>query len=184
MFARSIGGIIGSTCTFRPCASGVILSSKAANRNRVRAEVCRWGLACTRSRKKCPKARPARPVRSITVPIFLTGSTGYIGAHVTANLLAGYSDPLNLLVRARSTQEAQERLWRSLQLHMNFEQFEDVLHSRIRIFLGDITNAKFGLSDDDYARLIKTTDSIIHCAASLNRKSEKSCLNVNLRGTL
>src|SRR6185437_15283388 len=27
-------------------------------------------------------------------------------------------------------------------------------------------------------------DSIIHCAASLNRKSEKSCLNVNLRGTL
>jgi nucleoside-diphosphate-sugar epimerase len=28
------------------------------------------------------------------------------------------------------------------------------------------------------------TDSVIHCAASLNRKSEKSCLNVNLRGTL
>ena len=25
---------------------------------------------------------------------------------------------------------------------------------------------------------------MIHCAASLNRKSEKSCLNVNLRGTL
>jgi nucleoside-diphosphate-sugar epimerase len=31
---------------------------------------------------------------------------------------------------------------------------------------------------------VHTTDSIIHCAASLNRKSEKSCLNVNLRGTL
>ena len=30
----------------------------------------------------------------------------------------------------------------------------------------------------------RSTDSIIHCAASLNRKSEKSCLNVNLRGTL
>jgi nucleoside-diphosphate-sugar epimerase len=29
-----------------------------------------------------------------------------------------------------------------------------------------------------------TTNSVIHCAASLNRKSEKSCLNVNLRGTL
>ena len=39
-------------------------------------------------------------------------------------------------------------------------------------------------SDDDYARLVQTTDSVIHCAASLNRKSEKSCLNVNLRGTL
>ena len=31
---------------------------------------------------------------------------------------------------------------------------------------------------------MRTTDSVIHCAASLNRKSEKSCLNVNLRGTL
>ena len=40
------------------------------------------------------------------------------------------------------------------------------------------------MSRDDYDRLIHTTDSVIHCAASLNRKSEKSCLNVNLRGTL
>jgi nucleoside-diphosphate-sugar epimerase len=32
--------------------------------------------------------------------------------------------------------------------------------------------------------MVHSTDSIIHCAASLNRKSEKSCLNVNLRGTL
>jgi len=31
---------------------------------------------------------------------------------------------------------------------------------------------------------VHSTDSVIHCAASLNRKSEKSCLNVNLRGTL
>jgi nucleoside-diphosphate-sugar epimerase len=31
---------------------------------------------------------------------------------------------------------------------------------------------------------VQTTDSVIHVAASLNRKSEKACLNVNLRGTL
>jgi nucleoside-diphosphate-sugar epimerase len=40
------------------------------------------------------------------------------------------------------------------------------------------------LNRDEYDRLVHTTDSVIHCAASLNRKSEKSCLNVNLRGTL
>ena len=40
------------------------------------------------------------------------------------------------------------------------------------------------MSRDEYDRLVHTTDSVIHCAASLNRKSEKSCLNVNLRGTL
>ncbi|HTS12251.1 MAG TPA: SDR family oxidoreductase [Candidatus Limnocylindrales bacterium] len=116
--------------------------------------------------------------------IFLTGSTGYIGAHVASNLLAEHSDPLNLLVRAHDAQEARERLWRSFQLHMDFARFEDFLNSRIDIFLGDLTDSKFGLSDDDYARLVRSTDSVIHCAASLNRKSEKSCLNVNLRGTL
>jgi thioester reductase-like protein len=118
------------------------------------------------------------------VAILLTGSTGYIGAHVTANLLAEHRDPLNLLVRARDVQEARDRLWRSLQLHLDFERFHSFLDSRICIFLGDITCPKFGLSHDDYGQLVHTTDSVIHCAASLNRKSEKSCLNVNLRGTL
>ena len=116
--------------------------------------------------------------------ILLTGSTGYIGAHIASNLLADHSEPLNLLVRARSGQEARERLWRSLQLHLEFARFEEYLNSRIRIFIGDLTAAHFGLADDDYTRMVRTTDSIIHCAASLNRKSEKSCLNVNLRGTL
>ncbi len=116
--------------------------------------------------------------------IFLTGSTGYIGAHVASNLLAEHGERLNLLVRARDEQEGRERLWRSLQLHMDFPQFEDALHSCIRIFLGDITSAHFGLADAEYAELVRSTDSVIHCAASLNRKSEKMCLNVNLRGTL
>jgi len=118
------------------------------------------------------------------VSIFLTGSTGYIGAHIASNLLAGYSDPLNLLVRARDAQEARSRLWHSLQLHLEPGPFEESLHSRIRIFLGDLTEARFGLSEGEYDSLVRTTDSVIHCAASLNRKSEKSCLNVNLRGTL
>jgi thioester reductase-like protein len=116
--------------------------------------------------------------------IFLTGSTGYIGAHVAANLLEGHDAALNVLVRARDPHEAEVRLWRALQLHMDFARFYEYLQTRIRIFRGDLTSPQFGLSRDDYDRLIHMTDSVIHCAASLNRKSEKSCLNVNLRGTL
>ncbi|MBV9343108.1 MAG: SDR family oxidoreductase [Acidobacteria bacterium] len=116
--------------------------------------------------------------------IFLTGSTGYIGAHVAANLLANHAASLNLLVRARDAREAEDRLWRALQLHLDFKLFYELLETRIRIFRGDLTTEGFGLSTDDYDRLVHTTDSVIHCAASLNRKSEKSCLNVNLRGTL
>jgi thioester reductase-like protein len=118
------------------------------------------------------------------VAIFLTGSTGYIGAHVAANLLEQHGASLNLLVRARDPQEAAGRLWQGLQLHLDFPRFYEHFQTRMRVFCGDLTAPHFGLSDDDYDRLIHTTDSVIHCAASLNRKSEKSCLNVNLRGTL
>ena len=116
--------------------------------------------------------------------IFVTGSTGYLGSYLVAGLLTGHRDKLNLLVRAKTEQEASERLWTSLQLHFDFPEFAAHLNSRVRIFRGDLTSGCFGLSDDEYHALVDTTDSVIHCAASLNRKSEKQCLNVNLRGTL
>ena len=116
--------------------------------------------------------------------IFLTGATGYIGAHVAANLLEQHDATLNLLVRGRDPRDAEQRLWQALQLHLQFPQFYEYLQSKIRIFRGDLTSPQFGLDPSDYDRLVHTTDSVIHCAASLNRKSEKSCLNVNLRGTL
>jgi thioester reductase-like protein len=116
--------------------------------------------------------------------IFLTGSTGYIGAHVAANLLRDHGAALNVLVRARDVGEAEGRLWQAMQLHLDFPQFHEFLQTRVRVFRGDLTAPGFGLGRDEYDRLVHTTDSVIHCAASLNRKSEKSCLNVNLRGTL
>jgi len=118
------------------------------------------------------------------VAIFLTGSTGYIGAHVAANLLDQHDATLNLLVRGRDTRDAELRLWEALQLHLPFDEFYEYLQAKIRIFRGDLTSPQFGLDRDEYDRLVHTTDSVIHCAASLNRKSEKACLNVNLRGTL
>jgi len=116
--------------------------------------------------------------------IFVTGSTGYLGSYLVAGLLRNYQDSLNLLVRAKTEQEARERLWQSLQLHFDFPEFFDHVNSRVRIFRGDLTSERFGLFDADYGSLADATDSIIHCAASLNRKSEKQCLNVNLRGSL
>ena len=91
---------------------------------------------------------------------FVTGSTGYLGSYLVAGILREHRDMLNLLVRAKSEQ------------------------ARVRKFLGDLTNQRFGLPDDSYHDLVDSTESIIHCAASLNRKSERQCLNVNLRGAL
>jgi thioester reductase-like protein len=116
--------------------------------------------------------------------IFVTGSTGYLGSYLAAGLLREHGDILNLLVRAKSEQEARERLWKSLQLHFEFPEFSEHLNTRVRIFLGDLTNERFGLPDDAYHDLVDSTESIVHCAASLNRKSERQCVNVNLRGAL
>jgi thioester reductase-like protein len=116
--------------------------------------------------------------------IFLTGSTGYVGAHVATLLLENHTDKLNLLIRAKDERAAALRLWHAIQLHLDFQTFYQHLKTRISIFCGDLTDSHFSLNLSDYQRLVKSTDSVIHCAASLNRKSEKTCLNVNLRGTL
>lgn len=116
--------------------------------------------------------------------IFLTGATGYIGSYLAAGLLEGHGESLNVLVRAKDQREAEQRLWQSLQLHFDFPAFHEHLGARIRIFRGDLTAPLFGLDAADYRALADSTDSVLHCAASLNRRSEKSCLNVNLRGTL
>lgn len=114
---------------------------------------------------------------------FLTGSTGYLGSYVAAGLLAK-SEPLNLLVRAKSVEDAERRLWKSLQLHMDFDAFDEHRRLRLQIFPGDLSAPLLGMTPAGRERLVETTDSVIHCAASLNRTSERACLNVNLKGTL
>jgi thioester reductase-like protein len=91
---------------------------------------------------------------------------------------------LALLVRAGSEDEARRRLWRALQLHMDFDEFVERLAARVEIHLGDITRTGLGLDPADFQRLARSLDSIVHIAASLNRRSAKACFNVNLRGTL
>jgi len=118
------------------------------------------------------------------VAIFLTGSTGYIGSYVAARLLEG-GERLNVLVRAGSQQEAAERLWRAWQIHFpEFGPFAEHLRERVTVFTGDVTLPCLGLEDAVYGRLATSSESVIHVAATLNRRSERSCMNVNLRGTM
>ncbi len=114
---------------------------------------------------------------------FITGSTGYLGSYVINEYRVNSKEHLLLLIRAKTQDEAQKKLWQACQLHMNFEDFSNLLE-RVQIYLGDLSSTQFGLQQVDYTRLIDQTDSILHIAASLNRKSEKACLNVNLRGSL
>lgn len=115
---------------------------------------------------------------------FLTGSTGYIGSYVANLILREHQgERLAVLVRAKSPEAARKRLWKSLQMHMSFDEFVSFL-PRFDIYLGDLTSPDLGLEPEAKAKLIESASSVLHVAASLNRKSSKTCFNVNLRGTL
>jgi len=116
--------------------------------------------------------------------VFVTGATGYLGSYVVTRLLRAHTPRLALLVRAKNVAEAEQRLWRSLQLHMSFAEFQDHLRARLDVFLGDITEFRCGLDASSHRRLVGAMESVIHIAASLNRRSVRVCLNVNQRGTL
>lgn len=116
--------------------------------------------------------------------IFMTGASGYLGSYVAERLLRQHKQRLAVLIRGKDQKDVETKLWESLQLHMDEAEFRDHLQNRITVFRGDLTEKQFGLSAHDWNTLIEKTESIIHCAASLNRKSEKVCMNVNMRGTL
>jgi len=115
--------------------------------------------------------------------IFLTGVTGFLGSTVVAHILEHSDRDLQLLVRASDDRKALERVWGALSWHMDGERFREVL-PRLRVVRGDLHAPGLGLSKADKTTFLDDADSILHIAASLNRKSDKACFNTNLRGTL
>jgi len=114
----------------------------------------------------------------------ITGGTGYLGGYVCTRLLEQEPDRrLCLLVRARDARSAVRKLWQGWQLHLSEPAFEAAMQ-RVELMPGDLHAPGLGLRDEDRARLLGSAESILHIAASLNRKSEHACLNTNLRGTL
>ncbi|RLB38783.1 MAG: hypothetical protein DRH30_10945 [Deltaproteobacteria bacterium] len=115
--------------------------------------------------------------------IFMTGATGYIGSYATEWLLRNTDHELALLVRAPDYDAGVERLWKSLQLHMQADEFHRHL-DRICFISGDLTKPDLGISSADYDWLISNAESVLHIAAALNFRSERVCTSHNLRGTL
>jgi len=113
----------------------------------------------------------------------VTGSTGYLGGYVTAGLLAR-GERVFALVRARDPEHARARLWEGLQLHLDADGFHEAFAEGLLCpVLGDVRFPELGTNRHDAARL-READGIVHAAATLNRRSERACADVNLRGAL
>ena len=79
--------------------------------------------------------------------VFLTGSTGYLGAHVASNLLADSTEQLNLLVRAKPSAKPKRVCGARCSCTWTSRAFTPLLKSRVNIFRGDLTDAEFGLAE-------------------------------------
>jgi nucleoside-diphosphate-sugar epimerase len=115
--------------------------------------------------------------------VFVTGGTGYLGSYAVTRLVQHHDAKLALLVRAKSRRDAVAKLWNGLQMHVDAAGFERIL-ANVTFVSGDLTAPGLGIEPRVREQLAERTGSILHIAASLNRRSEKACLNANLRGTL
>lgn len=114
---------------------------------------------------------------------FITGANGFLGSYVANILLEETDQRLKVFIRATDEQGALEKLWKGLQLHMSPGRFWEHM-DRVDFVYGDLHAPNLGIDEATYAELTREVDSVLHIAASLNRKSSKACLNTNLRGTL
>jgi myxalamid-type nonribosomal peptide synthetase MxaA len=97
--------------------------------------------------------------------VLLTGSTGFVGRFLLAQLLSDTRKKIFCLVRARSERSATERLHETLR---RWDLWHDGLHDRIQAIPGDLRLGGLGLDAASYADLCRSVDSIYHCGTSMN----------------
>lgn len=113
--------------------------------------------------------------------IFLTGTTGFLGAYLLSDLLKQTSADVYCLVRSKTPEEAEERLRRNL---TGYCLWNERLTSRIIPVPGDLAQPLLGLSEEEFEMLAQRIDVIYHNGAALNLVAPYPALKAaNVRGT-
>jgi amino acid adenylation domain-containing protein/thioester reductase-like protein len=108
-------------------------------------------------------ARPG-PRRVRDKFILLTGSTGFVGRFLLAQLLQETDATIYCHVRAQSRRHAAARLQATL---TNWDLWDGDF-SRIVAIAGDLRLPRLGVAETVYRDLARDVDSIYHCATSMN----------------
>ncbi len=91
--------------------------------------------------------------------ILVTGATGFLGVQLVRELLVRHPQAtLALLIRDRQGETGHQRA-------EAFVPAED--RARVRVYSGDVSQPKCGLSDADYQRLVGEATRVIHSAATV-----------------
>jgi thioester reductase-like protein len=123
--------------------------------------------------------------------ILLAGSTGVLGPY----LLRELSQRSNIkkifcLIRKTGSASPSERLLKRLQA-INLDN--QVNMSKVECIQGDVTDDKFGLSEEEYNRLAKCVDAVVNSAVRADHtakyckvpeEKKQDARNVNVKGTI
>ena len=106
--------------------------------------------------------------------VFLTGATGFVGRFILRDLLQHNQGlVVHCIVRAASADHGFQRLRAALQ---QAEIWDEAFTPRIRVVVGDIEEARFGLDEAAFNDLCQRIDAVYHLAANLNLFSSYAAL--------
>ncbi|MQA25325.1 MAG: AMP-binding protein [Micromonosporaceae bacterium] len=104
--------------------------------------------------------------------LLVTGATGFVGAHLLAELLRLSDARVSCLVRARDPGDAVHRLARTLDSYQLASASRDLLagivSGRVEAVAGDLGQPDLGMTQDACDRLASSADAVVHAGALVN----------------
>ncbi|RAH85754.1 L-aminoadipate-semialdehyde dehydrogenase large subunit [Aspergillus japonicus CBS 114.51] len=133
-----------------------------------------------------PASFPTRtePILASEPTIFLTGATGFLGAHILRDLLTRKSPQAKVvtLVRGKTDEQALGRIRSTCQA---YGFWDEAWTSRLQCVCGNLGEPRFGFSDALWEDLIQRVDAVIHNGALVHWVYPYSTLKpANVLGTI
>lgn len=123
------------------------------------------------------------PSRGIPDRVFMTGTTGFLGARWLVELLGRSEAQFDLLVRARGPRHALDRVRLAIQRHG--VELTEAWARRICVHVGDLETPRMGLSPTRWETLCVDVSAVVHCAAKVHMVATYRALReANVVGTL
>ena len=98
--------------------------------------------------------------------VLLTGSTGFLGAHILSYLLDNTDSIVYCLIRKDPSTSVKDKLLKKLSYYFG-EKYHDLIGNRIIVINSDITKPDLGLTDNKLQDLFSNISCVINSAATV-----------------